>query len=149
MLNYLKELLTLSKLFKFKRIFGVFLLVHLLLFNFQWAIRCRISLTACILYHISFPLSRGFSKVFYFFFPNPVAFCDSLSSLVDSSVIISYLSPPCQCLFDRFFHFMYYVHQIQLEDISNVQTAYTITQSHHQQPSPAFTLYFPVHFPRF
>ena len=41
----------------------------LLLFNFQWSTRLSpFSRTAYILYHISFRLSRGFSKVFEVFF---------------------------------------------------------------------------------
>ena len=41
----------------------------LLLFNFQWSTRLSpFSWTAYILYHISFRLSRGFSKVFEVFF---------------------------------------------------------------------------------
>ena len=110
MLIYYKELLTLSKLFKFKRIFGVFFLVHLLLFNFQWAIRCRLSLTACILYHIKFRLSSGFLKVFYFLFSEPRSFlCFPVASRWQLSYyIIS--SQPCQLVFCSFFMFRACVH---------------------------------------
>ena len=88
LLNYLLELLRtcFTKSIKFKRIFGVsctllFKLVHMIVvqFSMSFCFACCLS-AACLLYHIRFRLSRGFSNFFQVFFADPFGSAPRLSA---------------------------------------------------------------------
>ena len=80
MLNYLKELLTLSKLFKFKRIFGVFFSTFVVV---QFSMSDSLSSLVDSLYIISHqvPFVKWFFKSFLFSFSEPRSFlCFAVAS---------------------------------------------------------------------
>ena len=85
----LKRAAYLSKLFKFKRIFGVFFSTFVVV---QFSMSDSLSSLVDSLYIISHqvPFVKWFFKSFLNLFSNLGSFCVSLSPLVDSPVIISY-----------------------------------------------------------
>ena len=132
MLNYLKELLTLSKLFKFKRIFGVFFSTFVVV---QFSMSDSLSPLVDSLYIISHqvPFVKWFFKSFLFSFSEPRSFlCFAVASRWQLSYYI--ISPlPCQLLFRSFFacfcHFVegHIWHPLSfLSYINFVQTPHTL-----------------------
>ena len=142
MLNYLKELLTLSKLFKFKRIFGVFFSTFVVV---QFSMSDSLSPLVDSLYIVSHqvPFVKWFFKSFLFSFSEPRCFlCLSVASRWQLSYYIT--SPlPCQLLFDTFCHFVEgYIRQLlfTLPYIKFVQMLYFV--SHHVLIIPIFLRFY-------
>ena len=142
MLNYLKELLTLSKLFKFKRIFGVFFSTFVVV---QFSMSDSLSPLVDSLYIISHqvPFVKWFLKSFLFSFSEPRSFlCFAVVSRWQLSYYIispSPLSTGFSQFFARFWHFVEgYIRQLlsTLLYIKFVQTLYFV--SHHVLIIPIF-----------